>query len=131
MKTRLIKYGSCGAFVALMAYWYIDLRDFAGAALVDQYRMLCDAFTVPGILLLMTSALVALSNMGALDGLGYAMGMAIRSLIPGGRIKDETYGDYVARKREKRIKGYGFLAISGAVTMAIAVVFWMLFYTVY
>ena len=130
-KTRIAKYGGAAAFAGLMAWLYISLRDFDGAKLVDKYRMLSDAFTVPGILLLMFGCLVWISNLGALDGLAYAVNFAIRSLIPGGRYKDEKYADYVERKRENRVKGYGFLFISGGMTMAVAIVFMILFYMLY
>lgn len=131
VKLLLAKYGGSAAFVALMAWLYINLRDFDGAKLVDQYRMLSDAFTVPGILLLMFGCLIWISNLGALDGLAYAVSFAIRSLIPGARYKDEKYADYVERHREKRLKGYGFLFISGGVTMVVAIVFMILFYNLY
>ncbi len=131
IKVLLIKYGSCAVFVGLLAYAYIALRDFAGAELVDQYRMLCDAFTVPGILLLMFGAMIWSLNTGALDGITYAVTFAFRSLIPGGRYRDEKYADYVERQREKRVKGYGFLLISGGAAMAVALIFMALFYTVY
>ena len=131
VKLLLAKYGGSAALVALMAWLYINLRDFDGAKLVDQYRMLSDAFTVPGILLLMFGCLIWISNLGALDGLAYAVSFAIRSLIPGARYKDEKYGDYVERHREKRLKGYGFLFISGGVTMVVAIVFMILFYNLY
>ena len=130
IKVLLIKYGGCAAFVGLLAYLYIDLRDYAGAQLVEKYQMLCDAFTIPGVLLLMFGALIWVANAGALDGLSYAVTFAIRSLIPGGRLRDEKYADYVERKRENRVKGYGFLLIAGGVTMAVAIVFLVLYHTV-
>ena len=46
-KANLIKYGSSALFVAVMAGLYIALRDFAGAELVDKFRYLTDAFTIP------------------------------------------------------------------------------------
>ncbi len=130
-KVRLAKYGGSAAFVGLMVWLYMSLRDFSGAALVDKYRMLSDAFTVPGMLLLMFGCLIWVSDLGALDGIAYALTFAFRSLIPGGRHKDEKYADYVERKRKKKAKGYGFLFASGGVTMAAAVVFMILFYTLY
>lgn len=131
LKVVLAKYGGCTAFVALMVWLYISLRDVSKATLLDWYRMLSDAFTVPGMLLLMAGCLVWISNLGALDGLAYAVSFAFRSLIPGGRYKDEKYADYVERHREKRIKGYGFLFVAGGVTMALAIVFLLLFYSLY
>ena len=132
LKVNLIKYGCSAAFVALMAGAYIGLRDFAGAELVDRYLILCDAFTVPGMLLIMFGCMMWASTTGALDGLGYCVRFAVFSLIPGKRLeRDERYGDYIARKRENRVKGYGFLFISGLVTMAVALVFMALFYSLY
>ena len=128
-KIRLTKYASAFAFVAVMAYVYISNRDFSGATLVDKYWILCDALTIPGILLIMAGALVWVSNMGALDGLGYVASALKRMLIPGAGAKmDERYADYVERKRENRIRGYGFLLISGGITMVFALIFMALFF---
>ena len=123
VKSLLIKYGSSTLFVAVMAYAYIAMRDFAGAKTWEKMVMICDALTVPGMLLLMVGALIWVANTGALDGITYAVGFAVRALIPGGRHKDERYADYVERQREKRVKGYGFLLITGGITMAVATVF--------
>lgn len=123
VKSLLIKYGCSTLFVAVMAYSYIAARDFAGAKTWEKMVMICDALTVPGMLLLMVGALIWAANTGALDGITYAVGFAFRALIPGGRHKDERYADYVERQREKRVKGYGFLLITGGITMAVATVF--------
>ena len=128
-KVRLIKYASSFAFVAVLAYIYIGARDFAGASLVVKYWMICDALTIPGILLIMAAALVWVSNLGALDGIGYALKSLKHMLIPGaGAGMDERFADYVERKRNNRIRGYGFLLISGCITMAVALVFMALFF---
>ncbi len=132
IKVALIKYGGCAAFVALLACIYIFNRDFAQLELVDKYLVLCDAFTVPGVLLLMIGCLVWASTQGALDGLGYAVNQAIAALIPGKRLgADERYGDYLERKRNNRAKGYGFLFYSGLITMAVALIFMGLYYSLY
>ena len=130
-KARLAKHGGAAVFVGFMAWLYISLRDFAGANLADKCRILSDAFTVPGMLLLMFGCLIWFSNGGVLDGLVYGARLAIRSLIPGGRYRDEKYADYVERRRQSRVKGYGFLFLSGGAAMAAAIVFIILFYTLY
>ena len=128
-KGRLIKYASAFAFVALMAYIYIANRDFSGSSLVVKYWILCDALTVPGILLIMFGCLVWASNMGALDGIGFALSFLGRRLVPGmATKKDEKYVEYIERKQNNRIRGYGFLLISGGITMACALVFMVLFF---
>ena len=57
MKARLTKYGLCALFVAVMAYAYLLSRDFAGAGNRERYQLLCDALTVPGVLLVCAGAL--------------------------------------------------------------------------
>ncbi len=129
---NLIKYTSSAAIVALLAWTYVSLREFEGVSLMEQYRILCDAFTIPGLLLILVGAMIWISTQGALDGIAYCVRFAIFSLIPGKRIdRDEKYGDYVERRRGKRASGYGFLFISGLVTMVIAGVFMVLFYSLY
>lgn len=127
-KKCLAGYLASGVFVGLMAWWYISLRDFSGAKAEDQYRWISDAFAIPGILLLMFGCLIRIRSLGALDGLAYGLRFAVRSLIPGTRYQMETYGDYVERKGQRRIRGYGVFFVSGGVTVAVAVAFMLLFY---
>ena len=127
-KVILAKYGGCAAFTALMIWAYMGSRDFAGATQQDQYRMLCDAFTVPGLLMILMGALLWVSNEGALNGVSYCLRMALFALIPGKRQQGyEKYGDYVERKSQKKIHGYGFLFLCGSVVMAVALVFLVLY----
>ena len=91
--------------------------------------LLCDALTVPGALLLCAGALVWVSNLGALDGVRYGLRLAYRALIPGKRLqKEENYRDYVTARRGRPVKGYGFLLISGTVTIATSLLLLMLYY---
>lgn len=126
---RLAKYGGSFLFVAVMAWLYLAPRNFAGAAGKARYLLLCDALTVPGALLLCAGALVWVSNLGALDGVRYGLRLAYRALIPGKRLqKEENYRDYVTARRGRPVKGYGFLLISGTVTIAASLLLLMLYY---
>lgn len=130
--TLLRKYISCALVVGGLVWLFLSLRDYEGASQADRYRMLCDAFTIPGVILIMVGALVWVSTQGALDGITYCVRFAIFSLIPGKRLeRDEKYAEYVERKSSNRMKGYGFLFISGAITMAVAFVFMFLFNRAY
>lgn len=137
MKNRrksLIKYGITTIIGAIMVYATISLHGYSLAVtLADKYRILADAFTIPGVVIMLCGVLVAVSNEGAFEGISYAMSYAMKMLIPGmGANRHEKYGDYVERKREKGgVKGYGFLFIVGGVFMIIALVFIALFYSVY
>lgn len=127
-KVNLAKYGGCAVFTALLIWAYMGPRDFAGATLQDQYRMLCDAFTIPGLLMILLGALVWVSNEGALNGISYCLRVAVFALIPGKRQEGyEKYGDYVERKSQKKVQGYAFLFYCGLVVSAVALVFLVLY----
>lgn len=127
----LIKYSLTLAIGAALSTIIWSLNSGRIETTVDRYRVLADAFTVPGILLLAVGTLAFISSKGSFDGLSYAISWLFARLIPGKARKRETYYDYVTRKSEKRARGYGFLFICGALFVAVAVVFTVLFYTVY
>ncbi len=122
---RLVKYGCCAVFVVLIACLVFFGSDppFSQMERQDQFRVLADAFTAPGMLLLLSGGLVAMIRLGAMDGIGYVVSYAIHGLIPGMRMKQESYADYLERKHERPVRGFGFLLISGGVSMGIALVF--------
>ena len=135
VKKNLIKYGVTIGLALLLAFFYVYVRiDFSapGATpLVEWYRTVCDGFTIPGLILVMLGCLMSLSNIGAMDGLGYVVSIAVKMLIPGGALNMERYKEYLDRRRENRVKGYGFLYLVGGGCLAIALVFMVLFYGIY
>lgn len=135
LKKNLIKYGISVPLALGLAFFYIYVRvDFAnpGATpLLEWYRIVCDAFTIPGLILLMLGCLMSLSNIGAMDGLGYVVSIAVKMLLPGGGLKMERYKEYLDRRRANRVRGYGFLYIVGAGCMAVSLIFMALFYRIY
>ena len=135
LKKNLIKYGVSISLSLLLAFFYVYVRvDFAdpgATALVEWYRIICDAFTIPGLILLMLGCLMSLSNTGAMDGLGYVVSIAVKMLIPGGALKTERYKEYLERRRANRVRGYGFLYLVGTGCMMVSLVFMALFYSIY
>ncbi|MBO4862141.1 MAG: DUF3899 domain-containing protein [Firmicutes bacterium] len=128
----LIKYVCACAVAGLMILVYLKGHQYAEAeTLADKYRLICDAFTIPGVVFCLSAALVALVNAGSLDGIGYALSYAVKMLIPGAGLNRETYAEYVERKHEKNHTGYGFLLHVGLVLAAVAVVFLILFNKAY
>ena len=127
---NLIKYGGAVLFGALLALGALRLRGYTGAEeAAEKYRILCDSFTFPGLMLILTAALIALSNEGAFLGIGYAVRCALYGLIPGLGSRQETYAEYIERKTEKgRVKGYGFILHVGLAYLLLALVFLLLFY---
>lgn len=127
-KIRLLKYGISALICVAIVLGYTLGGNLADRDLVDVYRLLSDAFTLPALLFLFSGTLVWLSNQGSLDAIGYLLTAVVRFLIPGGALKHEKYGDYVARRREKNVIGYGFLFIVGLICMAGALVFTWLYF---
>lgn len=125
--TILLKYGIGILFGAGIVVLYLWLRDFT---LPDdpqaKYKMLSDAFTIPGVLYLMVGLLIFLTNKGSLDALGYMAKRAVRMLIPFSKKPNESYSEYVEKKR--KLSGYSFIIFIGLLFMAIAIVFIILFY---
>ena len=125
----LLKYGITTLVGGLLTWLTLDLHGFSSTMpKLQQYRLLCDAFTIPGIILVMVGFLVMIANAGNFLGLGYAVKHAVKMLIPFGNKKDERYYDYYQRKQQGKITGYGFIFITGLVFMAVAMVFFTLFY---
>lgn len=132
LKSNLLKYGTSILVCGLVAVFYVVSCDFGTLELVDQYRVLCDAFTIPGLMAILVGALLWVSGEGALDGVGYVLSYAFHALLPGSAHKGERYTDYKERKHAgKKLSGYGFLFVVGLVFVAVALVFFALFYSVY
>lgn len=135
LSKTLTKYGVSLGISFLIAFLFVYMRvDFhnpEATGLVDWYLILCDAFTIPGLLFLMLGCMMSLSRQGALDGVTYVIKNAVRMLIPGMALKTERYYEYVEYKRANRAKGYGFLYVTGLICMALSLLFMFLFYTLY
>lgn len=135
LSKTLIKYGISFGISFLLAFIFVnarvDFHDLAATATIDWYRILCDAFTIPGLLFLMLGCMMSLSCQGALDGVTYVLKNAFKMLIPGMGLKMERYYEYVEHKRANRAKGFGFLYITGLVCMAVSLIFMYLFYRLY
>ena len=115
----------------MITWWYISSRWSADLALVDQYRVICDGFSIPGIMMVLFALLFSLNNLGALDTIAYLMSFLPRMIAPGAFGEPEKLIDYVEARRQKRAKGYGFLYIIGFAFLAVAIVYLILFYSVF
>lgn len=133
--TVLIKYGVTVLAAGLMTWATLSLHGFAQAqAAVDRYRILADAFTIPGLFLILLGALVWVARQGTFDGLRYSLGYVFKRLIPfGATDKPEKYYDYVEKRKEKRKQSgsYAYLFVVGGAFMAAAILFMILFYRIY
>lgn len=128
LRNNLIKYGACVAVGLLAGYGYLAGHDFLGQALVDQYRLLSDAFMLPGFLMVAFGLLIFLANEGSFNGIGFIGQKVVGFLIPFMyKHKGETYKEYVERKTGKPTRGYGFLFFCGCAFLVVSAVFLVLY----
>lgn len=132
-KLGLAKYGITSGIALLLIWVYCSSRNLFLQVPMERWRILCDAFTIPGLTYIMIGFLMMIANQGFFDMLSYAFSKAVGMFMPGKGFSDdgEKFYDYVQRKRENRITGYGFLFVIGGVLMAFAMLFMMLFYRIY
>lgn len=132
-KINLTKYGISTGIALVLIWIYCSTRNLFLETAVERWRILCDAFTLPGLSYIMIGFLVMIANEGFFDMLSYACSKAMGMFIPGRGFSEdgEKYYEYVQRKREKRISGFGFLFVVGGILMAFALLFLFLFYRLY
>lgn len=109
--------------VSIIVFVLINRGFFITTDNATRFLYLADAFTIPGVLILMVGVLALISKTGIFDGLTYGLGRAARSLVPFSKIPDERFYDYKQRKFEGRNLDFVFLLIVGGSTLAIAIVF--------
>ena len=132
-KVTLVKYGGTILFAGILIWIYCSTRNLFLQSEMERWRILCDAFTLPGLTYIMIGFLIMVANEGFFDMLSYAFSKAVGMFLPGRGFSEdgEKYYDYVQRKRENRAKGFGFLFLVGGVLMAFALLFMFLFYRCY
>ena len=86
-------------------------------------RVLADAFSSAGLLMILFSGLLYVSGEGAFLGIGYALGRAIKALIPFSHKEHETYAQYRERKTGKKKTGDWCLVVAGLVYLLVGVIF--------
>ena len=92
----------------------------------QKYLNLADAFTIPSVIMLMLGVLVWVSTTGSFDMIGYGLKKAKDAFFPS-KYTHEQFYDYKVRQDEKRIKGYGFMFISGGIYLVPAIIFNILY----
>ncbi len=131
LRNNLLKYGITAVVGALMAYATMRSYGFADAATTaDKLKILADAFTIPGVVLIMFACLVLVANGGFFNGISYAVSYAVRMLIPGANKDVGKYEDYVKRRSGKKKLKCCFLFWVGAVYLVIAILLIVLYYNI-
>ena len=130
-KVMILRCLSALAVGGAVAWLYATSRWEEEMELVQQYRVLCDAFSIPGMMMVLFAMLFTLNNLGALDTIAYLMSYLPRAIAPAAFGEPEKLLDFVERRRGKRTKGYGFLYIVGFFFLAFAIYYLVMFYRVF
>jgi hypothetical protein len=117
---------------AIAASALILLINNFGAAegLQERYRLLANAFTTPGIILIMMGILVLVSREGTFDMLGYGVTKAFYRFSQRSDRAFESFYDYKQRQIKKERGSILHLFVVGAVFTLVATVFTVLYHTV-
>ena len=125
------KYGIAFAVMVIITIGVLSIREFGAAgSMQEKYLDLADAFTIPGVVMIMSGLLVWVTSQGGFDMISYGILRAKDSLIPGSKHSGEQFYDYKVRQDKKRPKGYSFMFISGGIYLIPAIIFNILYYTV-
>ncbi len=130
-KNPLIKYAIAILAASSMSGVVLWLRDIGMAeTLADRYKILADAFTVPGVILMLFSGLIWVANDGFFDGLSYTFTRIGHMFLPFVKGKHQTYYDYKESKKDRPKHPFFFLFAVGAVFTVVAIVFNLLYNSV-
>ena len=130
LKNKIVRYVTCIAVNAYLAYSYLSGRDIGNMPRVEQYHILCDAFFLPGLFTFLLGLLMVMNNLGALDTMAYGFSYVVHMLFPGAFDKMDSYLDYIENRRANRSSGFGFLLVVGGAMIAVSVVFLVLYCSV-
>ena len=89
------------------------------------WRKLCDAFTVPGVLMICMGLLSLASGHGAFDGIAFPVRKAFSQILREEKrnAMPKTYYDYVEARRGKSRKRPNYMLFTGLGFLAAAAVF--------
>ena len=128
LRKKLIGYGISAVLGTALLFLVLYLGNYWNLeSEQEKLRVLTDAFTIPGILLALGCALIFISNQGGFNGVLYGLRRTKEVLLPFLPHEYLRYRDYVDRRKEKRVKGYGFVLHVGLAFLAVGIVLLILF----
>ena len=98
----LIRYLVAFCVACFLFLSVLILKGFFTDNAKDNMQTLIDAFFASGVLMIMFYGLLFVSSEGAFLGIGFALGRALRMLVPFSKKPIENYGQY--RERKAKVK---------------------------
>ena len=104
-------------------------NDFFTQSIAVNLQILSDAFFTAGILMAMFAGMMYISGEGALIGIGFVLRSAFLTFIPMGRLKQEKYADYRARKLgAAKERSNRHILVTGLIFVLIGIAFSAIWY---
>ena len=129
-KVTIGKYAVCVAIEALIVFLVIWANDFFTHSVEVNVQILADAFFVAGIAMTLFAAMMYISGEGALIGIGFILRSAALTFLPMGRMKQERYSDYRARKLgNAKEQDNRHILLTGLIFLIIGVILTVVWYT--
>jgi uncharacterized membrane-anchored protein len=129
-KSLLIKYLVCLVVASLITVLVFWSKGFFTDNVAVNIQILADGFFVPGIMFTLFAGLLFVAKEGALIGVGYVLRHAMLTLIPFGRLKQETYGKYRERRLAKmKQNADNCILVIGLIFLFVGIVFNVIWYT--
>ncbi len=124
-KKLLAKYGITSFIgISILLFVLVNRGFFDTTDKTLRVLYLADAFTIPGVLILMIGVMMWISKTGIFDGITYALGRCARALVPFNKTVDERFYDYKVRKQDSRsAKDIMYFFVVGGAMLLVAVVF--------
>lgn len=134
-KKRILKYAAVFLLCCVITFWFVQSRGLAGKQRSEQYRILADGFTIPGLLVTGFGVMMIISDTGTLDGVVFGMQQAFRMLTFQflSKNKPQNYGEFKDKReemrqlRKQRGGGFGYVVITGGAFLIAAAVFTALY----
>ncbi len=110
---------AAGFGIAAYLLWQKNIFDQTELATI--FHILCDAFFVPGVLLVCSGLLIFSTNEGTFDGMVYAVKSFVNMFRKNNLKQYDTYYDYKASRTNRDIK-FGYLIYCGLFFIAVSLI---------
>ena len=110
---------SAGLVMAVYILWQKDFLGQTETAMI--FHILCDAFFVPGVLLVCFGLLIFSTNEGTFDGMTYAVKSFVNMFRKKNMKQYDNYYDYKASRKNRDTK-FAYLIFCGLFFIAVSAI---------
>lgn len=127
---KIIKYVIMAVVMLFMSFLIaLSGKVFEQTKTKDIMKILCDSFSVPGVIVICVGLLILISDTGFFSGLKYVGKSILGVFIPGMRLKQKKYEGYKEKETNlKKNRSVAMFFVTGACSLLISCVFLVLYY---